>query len=165
MRHTFIVGDTLFLPWAFDLHTGEERLLETNPLTGQAERFSVSGKNFCGTFSAACDLLIYRSASIGFAEISRDSGSHWLPESRPSCWISAIPAGGMVLAPEGYSTCICPVQLQDVAGHDPGRAERELVGLPGGRPPGEDGGQVPRKGKARSSRPGEADPERSGRCG
>jgi hypothetical protein len=134
MRHSFIVGDTLFLPWAFDLHTGEERLLETNPLTGQPERFSVSGKNFCGTFSAACDLLIYRSASVGFAEINRDSGSYWLPESRPSCWISAIPAGGMVLAPEGYSTCICPYNYKTSLAMIPvERNENWSVYLAGGR--------------------------------
>jgi len=134
MRHTFIVGDTLFLPWAFDLHTGEERLLDTNPLTGQPKRFSVSGKNFCGTFSAACDLLIYRSASIGFTEISRDSGSYWLPESRPSCWISAIPAGGMVLAPEGYSTCICPYNYKTSLAMIPvARNENWSVYLAGGR--------------------------------
>jgi outer membrane protein assembly factor BamB len=134
MRHTFIVGDTLFLPWAYDLHSGAERLLETNPLTGQPERFSVPGKNFCGTFSAACDLLIYRSASVGFAEISRDSGSYWLPESRPSCWISAIPAGGMVLAPEGYSTCICPYNYKTSLALVPvERNEDWSVYLAGGR--------------------------------
>ncbi len=134
MRHTFIVGNTLFLPWAFDLHTGEERLLETHPLTGRAERFSVSGKNFCGTFSAACDLLIYRSASIGFTEINRDSGSYWLPESRPSCWISAIPAGGMVLAPEGYSTCICSYNYKTSLAMIPvQRNENWSVYLAGGR--------------------------------
>ena len=134
MRHTFIVGDTLFLPWAYDLRTGEERLLETHPLTGRPERFGVSGKNFCGTFSAACDLLIYRSASIGFAEISRDSGSYWLPESRPSCWISAIPAGGMVLAPEGYSTCICPYNYKTSLAMIPvERHENWSVYLAGGR--------------------------------
>ncbi len=134
MRHTFIVGDTLFLPWAHDLQTGAERLLETNPLTAQSERFSVPGKNFCGTFSAACDLLIYRSASIGFAQISRDSGSYWLPESRPSCWISAIPAGGMVLAPEGYSTCICPYNFKTSLAMVPvARNESWSVYLAGGR--------------------------------
>jgi hypothetical protein len=94
----------------------------------------VSGKNFCGTFSAACDLLIYRSASIGFAEISRDSGSYWLPESRPSCWISAIPAGGMVLAPEGYSTCICPYNYKTSLAMIPvQRNENWSVYLAGGR--------------------------------
>ncbi len=134
MRHAFIVDDTLFLPWAFDLRTGKERLLETNPLTGRPERFSVSGKNFCGTFSAAKDLLIYRSASIGFAEISRDSGSYWLPESRPSCWISAIPAGGVVLAPEGYSTCICPYNYKTSLAMIPvERNENWSVYLAGGR--------------------------------
>ena len=134
MRHSFIVGDTLFLPWAYDLRTGEERLLEQDPLTGQPKRFDVSGKNFCGTIAAAKDLLIYRSASIGFTSISQDSGSCWLPESRPSCWISAIPAGGMVLAPEGYSTCICPYNYKTSLAMIPvERNENWSVYLAGGR--------------------------------
>jgi len=108
IRHTFVVGDTLFLPWAYDLHTGREKLLKHNPFTGVSERYDVFAQNFCGTMCAGQDLVAYRSASVGFQEISKDSGSFWLPEVRPSCWISVIPAGGIVLAPEGYSTCICP---------------------------------------------------------
>ena len=108
IRHTFVIGDTLFLPWAYDLRTGEEKLLHKNPLTGDQERFNIDGLNFCGTVAAGQDIIAYRSASVGFQEISRDSGSFWLPEVRPSCWISVLPAGGLVLAPEGYATCICP---------------------------------------------------------
>jgi hypothetical protein len=108
IRHTFIIGDTLFLPWAYDLRTGEERLLHNSPLTACPERFDVEGQNFCGTVAAGKNLVAYRSASIGFQEVDRDSGSFWLPELRPSCWISVLPAGGLVLAPEGSSTCICP---------------------------------------------------------
>jgi hypothetical protein len=107
-RHTFAVGDTLYTPWAYDLKTGEEKLTHKDPLTGKAEQFDVYGKSFCGTIAAGADILAYRGASVGFQEISRDSGSYWFPEVRPSCWISVIPAGGLMLAPEGYSTCICP---------------------------------------------------------
>jgi len=108
IRNTFIVDDTLFLPWAYDLRTGKERLLMKNPLTDEPERFRVKGKNFCGTVAAGEDIVTFRSASVGFQSISEDSGAYWLPEVKPSCWISVIPAGGIVLAPEGYSTCICP---------------------------------------------------------
>ena len=108
LHHMFAIGDTLYVPWAYDLRTGKERLTKTNPLTGAAERFDVPGKNFCGTIAAGENILMYRSASVGFAPVSEDSGSYWLPEVRPSCWISVIPAGGIVLAPAGYSTCICP---------------------------------------------------------
>ena len=134
MRHTFVVDDTLFLPFAYDLRTGAEKLLERNPLTGEEKRFDVSGKNFCGTIASAEDLLIYRSASVGFAEINRDSGSHWLPETRPGCWITAIPAGGMVIAPEGYSTCICPYNFKTSMALIPvEREENWSVYLAGGR--------------------------------
>ena len=155
MRHTFIVGETLFMPWAFDLRTGKEKLLETNPLSGEPDRFDVSGKNFCGTFAAAKDLLIYRSASTGFVEISRDSGSYWLPESRPSCWISTIPAGGMVLAPEGYSSCICPYNYKTSLAMIPvERHENWSVYLAGGRRWGKGMKAKGGKGKKKSSPPG-----------
>ncbi len=82
--------------------------MRQNPLTGAANAFDVCGKNFCGTIAAGQEILAFRSASVGFQEVSRDSGSFWFPEVRPSCWISVVPAGGLILAPEGYSTCICP---------------------------------------------------------
>lgn len=107
-RYTFAVGDTLFLPDARELHTGKKILLRKNPLTGETSPFDLCGKNFCGSIAASREMLAFRSASVGFQEIERDSGAFWLPEIRPSCWISVVPAGGLVLAPEGYSTCICP---------------------------------------------------------
>ncbi len=134
IRHSFIVGDTLFLPWAFDLRTGKERLLRSNPLTGAQERFTLFGKNFCGTVAAGEDIVAYRSASVGFAEIATDSGSHWFPETRPSCWISVIPAGGIVLAPEGYSSCICPYNYKTSLALVPTeRNENWSIYLAGGR--------------------------------
>lgn len=108
LRHTFAVGDTLYLPKAYDVRTGDERLLREDPVTGDMGEFKLPGKNFCGTIAAGQNLVTYRSASVGFAEVGRDSGSYWLPEVRPSCWISVLPVGGIVLSPEGYSTCICP---------------------------------------------------------
>jgi hypothetical protein len=103
-----VVGDTLFLPDARELRTGEMKLLRENPLTGVSSPFDLCGKNFCGSIAASRELLAFRSASVGFQEVSRDSGAFWFPEIRPSCWISVVPAGGLILAPEGYSTCICP---------------------------------------------------------
>ncbi len=119
IRHTFVIGDTLFLPWAFDLRTGEEKLLHRNPLTGREERFDVKGQNFCGTMAAGKSLVAYRSASIGFQEVGRDSGSFWLPELRPSCWISLLPAGGLVLSPEGSASCLCPYTYKTSAAFMP----------------------------------------------
>ena len=107
-RYTFVVGDTLFLPEARDLRTGEKIMQRQNPLTGDETAFELCGKNFCGSVAASREMLAFRSASVGFQEVNKDSGAFWFPEIRPSCWISVVPAGGLVLAPEGYSTCICP---------------------------------------------------------
>ena len=107
-RYTFVVGDTLYLPDARELRTGKKILKRQSPLTGVTSAFDLCGKNFCGSVAASREMLAFRSASVGFQEIEKDSGAFWFPEIRPSCWISVVPAGGLVLAPEGYSTCICP---------------------------------------------------------
>ena len=107
LKHVFACGNTLYLPRAFNLKTGRESLTRRDPVSGAAMPLGVYGQNFCGTISAGKHITAYRSASVGFEELHRDSGSFWLPEVRPSCWISVIPAGGILLAPEGYSTCVC----------------------------------------------------------
>lgn len=60
-------------------------------------------------------------------DLRQDSGVHWLGQARPSCWINMIPAGGMLLMPEGSSGCTCPYNYQTslamVAAHDRGTAD------------------------------------------
>jgi outer membrane protein assembly factor BamB len=105
--YQFIVGDTVYLPEAYDLRTGEEKFPLKDPFTGKPVQFGVFGINFCTTVSAAKNIVTYRSASIAYQGIDDYTGVKWLPEVRPSCWISTVPAGGLLLAPEGSSTCSC----------------------------------------------------------
>ena len=107
VRKVFIVGDTLYTPEAVDLRTGEDCLVCEDPLTGEPSPFQLSGQNFCGTVSAGNHILAYRSTGLGFKSLDEDSPWYWLSEKRTSCWISMLPAGGMLLAPEGSSTCVC----------------------------------------------------------
>jgi len=107
VRHVFIVGDTLYAPQALDLRTGKPKLVCKDPLTGKPSQFQLSGQNFCGTVSAGNHLLAYRSTALGFKSLTEDSPCYWLHEKRTSCWISMLPAGGILLAPEGASTCVC----------------------------------------------------------
>jgi hypothetical protein len=67
----------------------------------------LSGQNFCGSVAAGKHLLAYRSTGLGFKSLTEDSPCYWLHEKRTSCWISLLPAGGILLAPEGASTCVC----------------------------------------------------------
>ena len=107
VRHVFIVGDTLYTPQALDLRTGEPKLVTEHPVTGVPMPFQLSGQNFCGMVSAANNLLAYRSTALGFKSLTDNSPCYWLHEKRTSCWISLLPAGGILLAPEGAATCVC----------------------------------------------------------
>ena len=107
VRKVFIVGDTLYTPQAIDLKTGKPKLVRRDPLTGKPSQFQLSGQNFCGTVAAGNHILAYRSTGLGFKSLTEDSPCYWLSEKRTSCWISLLPAGGILLAPEGSSTCVC----------------------------------------------------------
>ncbi len=107
VRHIFIVGDTLYTPSPIDLRTGEDKLTHIDPITGAPSQFRLSGQNFCGTIAAGKHIAAYRSAGIGLSSLTDSSPSYLLPEKRTSCWVSLLPAGGILLAPEGASTCVC----------------------------------------------------------
>jgi hypothetical protein len=107
VRKVFIVGDTLYTPQAIDLKTGKLKLVCRDPLTGEPSQFHLSGQNFCGTVAAGNHILAYRSTGLGFKSLTENSPCYWLSEKRTSCWISLLPAGGIVLSPEGASTCVC----------------------------------------------------------
>lgn len=107
VRHVFIVGDTIYTPQAFDLKTGEPKFVAKHPLTGNPAQFQLSGQNFCGSMSAGNHILAYRSTALGYTSLTENSPCYWLHEKRTSCWISLLPAGGMLLAPEGAATCTC----------------------------------------------------------
>jgi len=107
VRHVFIVGDTLYTPQALDLKTGKPKLVSKDPLTGKPSQFQLSGQNFCGHLSAGNHILAYRSTALGFKSLTENSPCYWLHEKRTSCWIGMLPAGGILLAPEGSSTCVC----------------------------------------------------------
>jgi len=107
VRHVFIVGDTLYTPSAVDLKTGKDKLVCRDPLTGKPSQFMLSGQNFCGHVSAGKHMVAYRSTALGFKSLTENSPCYWLHEKRTSCWVGMLPAGGILLAPEGTSTCVC----------------------------------------------------------
>jgi outer membrane protein assembly factor BamB len=108
VRHIFIVGDVVYTPEPLDLRTGEPLQTQVDPLTGEPTRFELSGQYFCGAVAACENMIAYRSTPIGFKSLTDNSPCYWLSEKRPSCWISLLPAGGMLLSPEGQSTnCTC----------------------------------------------------------
>ena len=66
----------------------------------------------CGQISASRHLMLFRSATLGYLDLSRDAGTENFGGIRPSCWFNAIPAGGLVLVPDGSSKCACSYQMR-----------------------------------------------------
>ncbi|UCG55796.1 MAG: PQQ-binding-like beta-propeller repeat protein [Phycisphaerales bacterium] len=97
MQHPVIVGNTIYLePDGYSTVTG-------NRLTT-----GVGRHEGCATYAGTAGALIYRGSGRNIAMWDIDSGAKttW-PGIRPSCWLSTIPAGGMVLSPEGGGGCSC----------------------------------------------------------
>lgn len=66
----------------------------------------------CGQITSGAHVMLFRSATLGYLDLSRHAGTENFGGMRPSCWFNAIPAGGMVLVPDGSSKCACSYQQQ-----------------------------------------------------
>lgn len=145
-----ITEGVLYLPHAYGLRSGKP--VETqNPLTMAAEHFVPIFPRTCASLSGTPNLLMSRSGSLGFFDLTQQSGYYHYPIIRASCWINMIPAGGLVVIPEGSSSCVCgynyktsmalmPAERESHFGvaqvNRDGAIERLLVnfGAPGDRP-------------------------------
>jgi outer membrane protein assembly factor BamB len=101
-----IVSGVVYLPRAFDLRSGEP-VLRPDPLTGQLAPFSANVAGGCAQLAGCENTLMKRSGSMGFFDLRQRSGVYHFPNMRASCWINMIPACGLVLVPEGSSSCPC----------------------------------------------------------
>ena len=117
------------LPWVFRGHgahysrpviVGERLFVRPNVVdlaTGEPLELKMPGGG-CGTYCATSDAFIFRSGDIAL----------WSPETeqlssfqrlRPGCWLNAIPAGGLLLAPEAGGGCSCGIWLETSAAFAP----------------------------------------------
>ncbi|MFM7183489.1 MAG: PQQ-binding-like beta-propeller repeat protein [Planctomycetota bacterium] len=97
-----VVRDKVFYsPHVFQLATGDRLPFTWN-------------EGHCGTTSASCHALFYRFTTIAFWDIEHRTETRW-PTVRPDCWLSAIPAEGLLLAPEGGGGCVCGGWLETSA--------------------------------------------------
>lgn len=96
MARPAIVDNKIYVrPGIVDLDTGT-LFKTTNEMYGG-----------CGTYSCTSNGLFFRSSSISFYNFANDSKSNTWHRLRPDCWLSMIPACGMLLAPEGGGGCDC----------------------------------------------------------
>jgi len=106
-KYPVIVGKTIYVePLAFDLHTGEPKQ-RTNPFTGEKTKWSFTRSYGCGALSAGQNLLMFRSGTLGFYDLAGDGGVFNFGGVRAGCFINAIAAAGLVLAPPSDAACTC----------------------------------------------------------
>ncbi len=106
-RPLIIGGMVLAEPWAFDLKTGQQRT-RSHPLTGAKTTWQfLRPGHHCGAISASPQMLLMRSGYTSYYDLQNDSGIRHFAGQRLGCWINAIPADGLVLAPEASAGCIC----------------------------------------------------------
>ncbi len=102
--HPVIVGDTLFCePFAYSLSTG----------TPLAEwKWNRNHRRGCGTVSASATSFFFRHANPTMFDLTGQEYLKITTCTRPGCWINMIPAGGLLLVPEGSSGCTCHYAVQ-----------------------------------------------------
>ncbi|MHA1573112.1 MAG: outer membrane protein assembly factor BamB family protein, partial [Alphaproteobacteria bacterium] len=93
-------------PHAFDLRTGEQ-VMRAHPLTGKEVPFEFGPSGGCAAPSACPNCMFFRCGTIAYHDFIRDHGTTFFGAMRPGCWISMIPANGLLLYPEASSGCVC----------------------------------------------------------
>ena len=94
-----INGETVYAQGgAWDLETGEDRPFDFKRSYG------------CGQLAASKHMLLFRSATLGYFDLTRGSGTENFGGIRPGCWINALPVGGLVLVPDASAGCSCSYQ-------------------------------------------------------
>ena len=106
-------GKIYFEPNVYDLHTGTT--LASN----------MPSRSGCSTFVGTGEALVYRGVSsiqyggnVSMWSITSGSKTFW-DRTRPSCWISAIAADGMVIVQDGSSGCSCGGWMETSIGFAP----------------------------------------------
>jgi len=98
LAHTF---GTIF---CHDLRTGE---------SDHNADFGTSWQNKgCAVPTASASALYYRDTSSHMYDLATRRKIDLTRVTRPGCWMSIIPAGGLVLMPEASSGCTCGLALQ-----------------------------------------------------
>lgn len=108
-RPAMINGNLFVRPRVFDLASGRT-LAKVMPGGG------------CGTYACAGNFLIFRSGNITLWDHRYEIPSQWA-RLRPGCWLSAIPANGMLLAPEAGGGCSCGTWMETSVGFMPKKAK------------------------------------------
>lgn len=76
-------------------------------LTGEQQPFVFKRSYGCGVLSGAKDMLLFRSATLGYYNLNGSKMTENYGGMRPGCWVNVIPAGGIVMVPDATAGCGC----------------------------------------------------------
>jgi outer membrane protein assembly factor BamB len=79
-------------------------------LTGEPKAMAIPKSYGCGQVSGSKNLLMFRSGTLGYHDLTRKAGTENYGGIRPGCWINALPVGGLVLIPDASAGCSCSYQ-------------------------------------------------------
>jgi len=124
-----IIGDTVLAePWAYDLKSGKQKM-RSHPASGVETPWQfLRPGHHCGAISACPQMLLMRSGDTSYYDLRDDSGIRHFSGHRLGCWINAIAADGLALAPEASSGCICLNPITCSIALEP-RPDRERWGI------------------------------------
>ncbi len=97
-------------PNAYDVKTGEPRM-QADPLTGAGKKWKYVKAYGCGDIVGCDTMLVFRSGMFGFLDLD-SGGTTNFGAVRPGCSVNIVPAGGLLIAPEGSSACTCSYNYQ-----------------------------------------------------
>ena len=106
MSRPAIAGNRVFMrPRVMDLKTG--KLLDV-----------AIPKGGCGTYACTTHTLVYRNGNVTMWDALGKTTTSW-NRLRPGCWLSTIPACGMLLSPEAGGGCSCGKWMEMSTGFVP----------------------------------------------
>jgi len=129
-----LVWDARF-PWQADHHgkhlarpavSGNYVYLRPKVLdlqTGKDFNITFPGGHQCGTYALTTNAWFARAGSMTMWSIDDKQITRW-DRLRTDCWLSTVPAGGMLLSPEGGGGCSCGTWMETSLGFMP-RVTRE----------------------------------------
>jgi glucose dehydrogenase len=111
MSHPAVVAGRVYMrPKVIDLASGKIQAL-TMPGGG------------CGSYALSQHLLFFRAGDVAAWSLAADARTSSWHRLRPDCWISTIPAAGMLLSPEAGGGCSCGAWLELSIGFMPKPAQ------------------------------------------
>ncbi|MCH2208526.1 MAG: hypothetical protein MK132_22010 [Lentisphaerales bacterium] len=113
MQHPVIIDDTIYLePYAYSLKSGKQLFK------------GIGRREGCHTYVGIKKGLVFRGTSrqVSMWSMETKKTTTW-KRLRPSCWLSMIPATGMLLVPEGGAGCSCGGWMETSLGFSPWEAK------------------------------------------